>query len=166
LIDIHQILQVAHTCQELLSAERCPTLALALQVYEKLVVHWTALTEVLPELAHYIRLGIGKIMEYVAMGRRSRIYALAMSKIHKLDPNSFNRLFLVVLNPKTKFKWMEQHWSPEEVRDAEVWMEEAVRADVSIYIRLSDRLTDAGTSDSTKKIRPGNTLNIVPCPSS
>ena len=56
----------ANACQELLSAERCPTLSVALPIYEKLVAHWTALTETIPELAHYIRLGIGKIMEYVA----------------------------------------------------------------------------------------------------
>lgn len=79
-------------CQELLSAERCPTLSLSLPIYEKLVVHWTALTETLPELAHYIRLGIGKITEYVAMGRRTRVYALAMSKIYKLYRNSSNHL--------------------------------------------------------------------------
>ena len=77
-------------CQELLSAERCPTLSLALPIYEKLVVHWRALSETIPELAHYIRLGIGKIMQYVAMGRRSRVYALAMSKVHKLYPNCSN----------------------------------------------------------------------------
>jgi len=82
LVDIHQILQAAHTCQELLSAEKCPTLSVALPIYERLVAHWTALTETIPELAHYIRLGIGKIMEYVAMGRRTRVYALAMSKIY------------------------------------------------------------------------------------
>jgi hypothetical protein len=93
LVDIRQILQVAHTCQELLSAERCPTLSVALPIYEKLVAHWTALTETIPELAHYIRLGIGKIMEYVAMGRRTRVYALAMSKIYKVVPNQSNHFF-------------------------------------------------------------------------
>ena len=90
MIDVHQILQVAHLCQELLSAEKCPTLSLALPIYEKLVVHWTALSETIPELAHYIRLGIGKVMEYVAMGRRTRVYALAMSKLHVLYPYCFN----------------------------------------------------------------------------
>jgi hypothetical protein len=80
LIDIHHVLEVPHSCQELLSAENCPTLSLAFPIYEKLVVHWRELIEIIPELSHYINLGIAKIMEYVAMGRRSRIYALAMSK--------------------------------------------------------------------------------------
>lgn len=57
------------------------------------MVHWTALTEMIPELAHYIKLGIGKIMEYVAMGRRTRVYALAMSKIHNSYPDRSNHLF-------------------------------------------------------------------------
>jgi hypothetical protein len=79
---IHQILEIPHRCQELLAAEKTPTLALALPTYETLVVLWTHLAAVIPELSHYIRLGIAKIMEYVSKGRRSRIYALAMSEFH------------------------------------------------------------------------------------
>jgi hypothetical protein len=86
LIDIHQVLQAPHMCQELLSAEKCPTLSLALPVYEKLVVYWKELMEMIPELSHYISPGIGKIMEYVAMGCWTRIYTLAMSEF-------FNFLF-------------------------------------------------------------------------
>lgn len=71
---------------------------------------------------------------------------------------------MVVLNPKTKFKWMEQHWSPEEVRNAEEWMEDAVRdISKSIYVPSSYWSADAGTSESAKKIRPGHKLNIVLC---
>jgi hypothetical protein len=76
-------------------------LSLALPIYEKLVVHWRALSETIPELAHYIRLGIGKIMEYVAMGRRSRVYALAMSKVHKMY---FNRSNLFLHSPQSEDK--------------------------------------------------------------
>lgn len=40
LFDVHLVFQVPYMCQELLSAENCPTLflALALPIYEKLVV--------------------------------------------------------------------------------------------------------------------------------
>jgi hypothetical protein len=31
-----------------------------------------------------------------------------------------------VINPMTKFKWIEEHWSPSERADAERWMEEVV----------------------------------------
>jgi hypothetical protein len=77
---IHQILEIPHKCQELLAAERMPPLALALPIYEALVVAWKELARALPELSHYIGLGIAKIMEYVSKGRQSRIYALAMSE--------------------------------------------------------------------------------------
>lgn len=77
---IHQILEIPHKCQELLAAEKTPTLALALPTYEALVVMWKELAKEIPELSHYIGLGIAKIMEYVSKGRRSRIYALAMSE--------------------------------------------------------------------------------------
>jgi hypothetical protein len=62
-----------------LAAEKTPTLSLALPAYEALVLMWKELAKEIPELSHYIGLGIAKIMEYVSKGRRSRIYALAMS---------------------------------------------------------------------------------------
>ena len=68
-----------HECQKFLSAEKTPTLSLALPVYETLVLLWKKLAKAIPELSHYIDLGVAKIMEYVSRGRRSRIYALAMS---------------------------------------------------------------------------------------
>ena len=40
-------------------------------------------------------------------------------------------------------------WSPEEVRDAEVWMEEAVCPHSPHSVESSHQLTDAGTSDGT-----------------
>jgi hypothetical protein len=77
---IHHVLEIPNLAQELLSAERTPTLSMALPAYELLVVSWTELKKAIPELSHYIDLGISKIMEYVSKGRRSRVYALAMSK--------------------------------------------------------------------------------------
>jgi hypothetical protein len=77
---IHQILEIPHKCQELLAAEKTPTLAWALPTYETIVVVWKEMEKTIPELSHYIGLGIAKIMEYVSKGRRSRIYALAMSE--------------------------------------------------------------------------------------
>ena len=77
---IHQILEVPLRCQELLAAEKTPTLALALPTYEALVAMWNELAKAMPELSHYIGVGIAKIMEYVSRGRQSRIYALAMSE--------------------------------------------------------------------------------------
>jgi hypothetical protein len=81
---INHILEIPHLAQELLSAKKTPTLSMALPAYELLMVSWTELKAAIPELAHYIDLGISKIKEYVSKGRRSRVYALAMSKSNNL----------------------------------------------------------------------------------
>jgi hypothetical protein len=78
--NICSILQIPHAVQELLSADKTPTLSQAIPAYEALVHAWSNLQQKLPELAHYIGVGIAKIQEYVAKGRTSRVYALAMSK--------------------------------------------------------------------------------------
>ena len=79
-------LQVVHMCQELLSAERCPMLSLALPIYEKLVVHWRALSERYRSCHIYQAWHQQRIMEYVRriVSRLSHVYALAMSKVHEL----------------------------------------------------------------------------------
>ena len=74
------MLEIPHKCQELLTAEKTPTLALALPTYKALVIMWKQLAKVIPELSHYIGLGIAKVMEYISKGQQSRIYALAMSE--------------------------------------------------------------------------------------
>lgn len=79
---IHQILEIPHHCQELLAAEKTPTLSMVLPTYETLVLLWQELAKAIPELSHYIGLGVAKIMEYVSKGHQSRIYALAMSMYH------------------------------------------------------------------------------------
>ncbi len=77
--DILMVLDKPFSTQELLSAEKTPTLSVALPAFEMLVNAWTNLQAVLPELLHYIGVGIHKIHEYVQKGRQSCIYALAMS---------------------------------------------------------------------------------------
>jgi hypothetical protein len=66
-------------------AEKTPTLAMALPVYEKLVELWKSLALAIPEMSHYISLSVAKIMEYVSKGRRSKIYALAMGEFTYYD---------------------------------------------------------------------------------
>lgn len=41
---------------------------------------WINLQQQLPMLAHYIGVGVAKIQEYVTKGRKTRVYALAMSE--------------------------------------------------------------------------------------
>ncbi|KAF8965562.1 hypothetical protein BDZ97DRAFT_1658870 [Flammula alnicola] len=87
--DIHQVLQVAHLAQELLSAERTPTLSMALPVFETLVSKWKKLSSTIPELKHFIDLGVSKLEEYVGKARKTRLYALAMSELISLSMSTF-----------------------------------------------------------------------------
>jgi len=57
--------------------------------YEALVKAWLNLQQQLPELAQYIGVGIAKIQEYIAKGRMSQVYMLAMSK--------FSSVFILTL---------------------------------------------------------------------
>ena len=78
--DIHQILEVPHAAQQLLSSSRTPSLSLALPAFEVLIETWKCTRTIIPELTHYINIGIVKIEEYALKSRKSKIHALAMSK--------------------------------------------------------------------------------------
>lgn len=80
LIHIDHILWIPHAAQELLSAEKTPTLSFALPIYEELVVKLQDLREHMPDrtLKHAIDEGIRKINEYIIKSRKSDVYALAI----------------------------------------------------------------------------------------
>ncbi|KAJ7070551.1 hypothetical protein C8F01DRAFT_1225955 [Mycena amicta] len=105
LLDMQTILSVPHAGQELLSAERTPTLSIALPAYELILDSWLKLQNEIPELKHYIGVGIAKIQEYIKLGRKSRIY-----------------LHVTVINPSMKLDWIEKHWPARDVRKAEEWI--------------------------------------------
>ncbi|KAJ7235800.1 hypothetical protein C8J57DRAFT_1088647, partial [Mycena rebaudengoi] len=113
--DIQAILLVPHAAQELLSAEKTPTLSVALPAYELLLNSWLHLQTELPMLKHYIGVGIDKIQEYVDKGRKSRIYALAM-----------------IINPTIKMEWIDEHWPAEDAANAEVWIIDGVSLSLSL----------------------------------
>ena len=78
LCHIHQVLEIPHTAQELLSGELTPALSMALPAYEDLISKWKGLHVTLPELQHYISIRITKIEEYIGKACKTHIYALAM----------------------------------------------------------------------------------------
>jgi len=67
-----------HRAQELLSAECTPTLSLSIPVYELLIEHWKTLCGTIPELDHFINVGIAKLEEYIHQAWKTRIYVHAM----------------------------------------------------------------------------------------
>ncbi|KAG8735336.1 hypothetical protein FRC10_010696 [Ceratobasidium sp. 414] len=91
--DICSILSVLNNAQELLSAERTPTLSLALPVYETLIHTLADLRATFPELSCAITRGIEKLELYVNKTRYIPVYALAM-----------------VVNPCFKFEWIDNEW--------------------------------------------------------
>jgi hypothetical protein len=80
--DIQVILSIPHAAQELLLAEKTPTLSMALPAYKMIITGWLNLQKEIPALAHYISVGIYKLQEYVSLGRKSQIYAMAMSEFY------------------------------------------------------------------------------------
>jgi hypothetical protein len=76
--NIAEILLVPHQAQELMSAEKTPTLSMALPLYELLIKRWTLMKIEKPLYAPFIDIGIKKIVEYVELSRKSKIYALAI----------------------------------------------------------------------------------------
>ncbi|TEB20236.1 hypothetical protein FA13DRAFT_1645125, partial [Coprinellus micaceus] len=86
LLDIHQILEVGHKAQELLSGERTPALSVALPSYEVVVIKWRQLQKTIPKMAPFIEKGIEKIESYMNESRKTRIYAHAMGESHSMAP--------------------------------------------------------------------------------
>jgi hypothetical protein len=76
---IRSYLRVPHKAQELLSAEKTPTLCLALPLYEQLIDVLQHLELQLPKIAHAIRSSRRYLEKYLAMARRTRAYSLAVS---------------------------------------------------------------------------------------
>ncbi|KAJ6509621.1 hypothetical protein DFH09DRAFT_942511, partial [Mycena vulgaris] len=78
--DIRRFLQVPHIVQEIVSAEKTPTLSIVLPMYEKLIVMLRDLAKDLDVISHAINATIKKLEEYLGKSRRTKMYALAMGK--------------------------------------------------------------------------------------
>ncbi|KAJ7773758.1 hypothetical protein B0H14DRAFT_3095984 [Mycena olivaceomarginata] len=77
--DIRRFLEVAHVVQEIVSAEKTPTLSVVLPMYEQLIIMLKDLAKDLVFIAHGIKATIEKLEEYLAMSCRTKMYSLAMS---------------------------------------------------------------------------------------
>ncbi|KII88822.1 hypothetical protein PLICRDRAFT_110575, partial [Plicaturopsis crispa FD-325 SS-3] len=85
LADILTFLQIPHCVQEIVSAEKTPTLTIVLPLYEKLITVLNALkVHKLPKLSHAISGCVQKLEEYLNLSRRTKMYSLAMSKFYSM----------------------------------------------------------------------------------
>ncbi|KAJ4496040.1 hypothetical protein C8J55DRAFT_413443 [Lentinula edodes] len=80
--DIRKYLHAFHCVQEAASAEKTPTLAIVLPLYEELIEILKAMKMKLPNLSHVIDASLQKLFEYVNKARSTRVYALAMGRSH------------------------------------------------------------------------------------
>ncbi|KAJ7790838.1 hypothetical protein B0H14DRAFT_2396133, partial [Mycena olivaceomarginata] len=78
--DIRRFLEIFHLVQEIISAEKTPTLSVVLPLYEKLIVILNDLAKELGEISHAIKASVEKLEEYLAVSRRTKIYSLAMGE--------------------------------------------------------------------------------------
>jgi hypothetical protein len=132
--DIVEFLKVSHAVQTTLCGKKVPTLSAVLPTYKDLLEMLRAYKVICPQLLSAISVCIAKIEEYVSKSQKTQIYALAMSKsILKFrlgvpDLMSFLMacLSLLVINPITKSKWIEEHWTMEEYQAAKNWILESV----------------------------------------
>ncbi|KAH8104076.1 hypothetical protein BXZ70DRAFT_681750 [Cristinia sonorae] len=102
--DIHQVLEIFHAAQELLSSERTPTLSMVIPVFEVLLQKLEDAKKNFSYLSIYIQTAIDKIREYMDKSRRTKIYALAM-----------------VLNPAMKFSFVKSSGREGEEAEARTW---------------------------------------------
>lgn len=107
--DVCSVLSILDHAQELLSAEKTPTLALALPVYEALIQALKDCTFKFPELCDAITCAIRKLESYVVKARDLPVYALAMA-----------------INPCLKFKWIDEHCTATKRQQSRVDVKEAV----------------------------------------
>jgi len=112
--------------QELVSAEKTPTLPVVLPAYEKLLHLFKLMKPGLPNIVHGIDAAIEKLSAYFTKTRKTRIYALALrSSSFPILINHY-LLFFSVINPTIKLKRLEANWTADEVAAAKGWMLEAV----------------------------------------
>lgn len=76
--DIRSFLLIFHRVQQCVSAEKTPTLSIVLPLYEKVIIMLKNLIRKLPEIGHAINESIKKLESYLAISRKTKIYALAM----------------------------------------------------------------------------------------
>ncbi|KAJ3911390.1 hypothetical protein F5877DRAFT_93789 [Lentinula edodes] len=122
LLDIQEYLLYAHMVQELLSAQRTPTLSVVLPLYEKLILELNAAKEDLPKISHAISASVAKLEEYLQYARQNRVYVLAM-----------------VLHPGIKLDWLMKHWSTADFVNAKSVVRTAIKRAIPTMSNVNKR---------------------------
>jgi len=78
--DVREFLNVFHTIQQVVSADKTPTLSTVIPLYEQLIGFLETLKRQKPGISHMIQASIDKLKEYREKSKRSNSYTLAMCK--------------------------------------------------------------------------------------
>ncbi|QRV92764.1 AC9 transposase [Ceratobasidium sp. AG-Ba] len=143
--DVLSVLTLAHNAQELLSAEKTPTLALAFPVYETVIEAWDQLCIAIPELSYAITCGISKIRKYIDQTQGASVHALSM-----------------IVNPALKLSWIQEHWTPAQASQAEATIKSeralSLRTQIVKVLNGARHAAQAQTSGYMRLLTAGATL--------
>ncbi|TEB38655.1 hypothetical protein FA13DRAFT_1620370 [Coprinellus micaceus] len=106
---IRNFLEIPHSIQEGVSADKTPTLPVALPAYKQLLAVLRVFKSAEPEIAHGVQAAIDKLNEYFQKTRSAQVYEIAM-----------------IVNPTIKLEWLKKNWSESEVESAKETMITAV----------------------------------------
>jgi hypothetical protein len=125
--DIRQFLHVFHVVQELVSAEKTPTLSIILPMYETLVTMLEDLKKVLPVISGAIAASQAKLQEYLQKSRGTTAYTAAIGTSLR-TPRGLEILIIAftVINPTMKLEWLRKNWSEADYSSARDRIFEAV----------------------------------------
>jgi hypothetical protein len=99
LADINQVLKAPHEIQELLAAEKTPTLPSAIEAFEALAEIFEALIAEVPALQDAIRAAIAKLRKYIKLARKTRYYCYATGT--KLVSMTFSMLLITMYSAQS-----------------------------------------------------------------
>jgi hypothetical protein len=138
--DLRSFLLIPHTVQELLSAERTPTLCQVIPAYEKLIDILEGAESAYSRIGHVVRAARQKLEEYFALSRNTRAYAVAMSTCFFYCCFAPVDDIELVISPLMKTQWMREHWTTLEgqvhIEEAEKHVREAVSKPFLIFIAI------------------------------
>ncbi|KAJ6463695.1 hypothetical protein C8R47DRAFT_992515, partial [Mycena vitilis] len=152
--DVRRFLEIFHVVQEIVSAEKTPTLSIVLPLYEKLIIMLNNLAKELDVISHAIHASVRKLEEYLAKSRGTKMYALAMGAYCFYFPLIARSSSFVVLNPTIKLKWMRENWSGPDFMAAKKSLRESVRPQLSVHPVFLIILSDVRISEG--HARAGN----------
>ncbi|KAG2356414.1 hypothetical protein BDR07DRAFT_1535488 [Suillus spraguei] len=138
LCNIHQVIEVPHMAQELLSSEQTPTLSMALPAYEVLKGQWTQLQSTIWELC-YPTILVSVLINYSSTSTKEGKHAY---------------MHFQFINPSIKLEWLKEHWEAEDIENAQEWILQAMTS-FHMSIRVSN--TQTGTLSVSQQVLTNST---------